>query len=171
MVGAVMGRIGERSGVVPTALESVGHPVADMLPEELLAFDLPGRIYERLLAPADRRAGGSHYTPYGVARSLVELALRHRGSTGADLLVADPAAGAGVVLLSAAEVMAPQGDRAEIESRLWGFDIDQTALDLADAMLEIWCEGRARPQLHSIDVLVENPPRPDWDGVTRLSRK
>jgi len=163
VAATVMNRVGAQCGVVPSALEPATHPLADSLPEDLLALDVPGRVWERLMAPADRRRGGSHYTPYPVARHLVDLAVAQRDTTVRALRVVDPASGAGVFLLAAAEALSEGEDRAEIVERLWGFDVDQTALDLADAMLEIWSGGRARPEVRCLDVLVDEAPGPE-DG-------
>jgi hypothetical protein len=94
---------------------------------ELIAPDMLGRVFEGVMAPDDRRASGSYYTPAALVRELVraglEAALVHRVGLPPDaasrwvhegvappnppplsrLTILDPAAGSGAFLLGALE--------------------------------------------------------------------
>ncbi|HYF47309.1 MAG TPA: N-6 DNA methylase, partial [Acidimicrobiales bacterium] len=65
--------------------------------------DLLGLAHEALLAPADRKARGAHYTPPALADRLVALTLPPRPER-----VLDPACGGGAFLLASARAGVPE---------------------------------------------------------------
>jgi hypothetical protein len=79
-----------------------------------------------------RRQWGSHYTPWPLARAIVERALLHE-RLPARPLVCDPAMGGGVFLLAAATVLAERlaCPVAEVVPLLHGIDRDVRAVDVA----------------------------------------
>lgn len=160
MVATLLARLARLADVTLTRdLPDEPNPAIDEMPEELVALETPGRLYESLMAPTDRRRGGAHYTPVGTARQLTQLACRHRSS--APQTVLDPAVGTASFLLGAATALEDGGrDRAEIVDGLWGVDLDPVALAIGETTLELWCGGRARPRLAVGDALVDEFPFP-----------
>lgn len=96
-----------------------------------------GIAYEQALDAGHRHSMGVHYTPPLVARRLAEVAL---DAAAGEPLVCDPSVGGGAFLLGAAEVLEARGlDRtAIVRHHLWGVDVDQGAVQVADAALALW---------------------------------
>lgn len=86
---------------------------------------------------AERHRFGIHYTPPAVADGLVRIVLDHGVST---VTVADPACGAGVFLVAAAEGLRRAGVPVDtiITGRLRGADRDRVAVDLTRLELALW---------------------------------
>ncbi len=135
-MAAVVGGLPRRSG--PDA--AVGSPPLSCTAAEL------GWIHERALDHERRHRDGVHYTPGAVARRLVALAI----GDDANARVCDPSVGGGSFLLAAADHLTDLGvDPAEVvEERLFGIDIDPTAVVVANEALARWAAERgaaARP--------------------------
>ncbi len=95
-----------------------------------------GTAYEQALDRVHRRRHGVHYTPRPIADGLVRIALG--GAAHAE--VCDPAAGSGAFLLAAADHLERLGVPPEtvVAERLWGIDIDPTAIEVCHAALALW---------------------------------
>lgn len=163
---------------VPGALDAPapppGHamPWLDSAPHEILDPDLLGEAWEQLLASRDRRVRGSHFTPRVVAEAVVRSTFDFVPTGDEPPSVLDPAVGGGAFLLAAARLLEDRGfSRARIVGRLHGVDIDPVAARVADAALELWSRGVARPkivvgdtltskplQFEQFDVIIGNPP-------------
>jgi methylase of polypeptide subunit release factors len=148
-------------GAVGAAVAVAGAPGAVPLPPELGPPDpwLAGPVYERLLADAERRARGVHFTPRPLAEALVAHALPEPTVTVPT--VCDPAMGAGAFLLAAAERLLRAGhDRAAVAAALHGADVDPGAVAVARAAVTAWaggcCPGVA-DRLVVADALVDGP--------------
>ena len=146
-------------------------------PPDRLVPDLLGIVWEILQQPGDRRSRGAHFTPSHLADSVCAAALAHLPTTGVIPTVLDPAAGGGAFLLAAARALEDRGqdrggwERADIVSHIAGVDIDPISARVADAALQLWSRGEARPtmtvadllaadwpQMGTFDVLIGNPP-------------
>ncbi|MBI5832587.1 MAG: N-6 DNA methylase [Armatimonadetes bacterium] len=94
-----------------------------------------GIAYESLLAPGDRRRGGSHYTPPELAAEVVAGTLDSCAEPPAAIV--DPACGGGAFLLAAARyLMARWGlEPAAAGRRIHGVDRDAGAVEVARAGL------------------------------------
>lgn len=115
----------------------------DARPEELRCVEadpwLAGQVYERLLAPAERRERGAHFTPRDLAAALVDRVLTPWTATDTIPTVCDPAMGAGAFLLAAADRLATAGHaRAAVVAALHGADVDPDAVRVARAALARW---------------------------------
>lgn len=132
------------------------------LPGNCFTVDMLGQLWERLLAPDDRRIQGAHFTPRTVADRLVQLTLNARA--GYPETIWDPSSGAGAFLLAAARALEDRygTERSQIVGTLHASDIDRTALDVCDASLEIWSGGGIRPSVYCGDALVGLPAA--WPG-------
>ena len=145
---------------------------------------LIGRCWETLLARSDRRAQGAHYTPPAVAKQVAELVLHDflvNGDAGSDMreipTVWDPSCGGGAFLLATLVALEERtgAERPALVERCFATDIDEFALALCDAALQIWSGGIARPSVvrgdallvdlnveqswpETIDLIVGNPP-------------
>jgi len=165
----------ETTAALARALDSEGlldsHPLfetVDRLPPESSLPLLPddcapdslGQVYEQLLDGERRRETGSHYTPPQLASGLVELALTDWDIPG-PITVCDPAVGSGAFLLAAARALEQRGlERSEIvSSRLFGSDLSDDALVVADAALTLWA-GAAGPGSHLVQG--DAVSRPMW---------
>lgn len=125
--------------------------------------DLLGLAWEQLLATADRRSQGAHFTPRLVAERVVGLALDDLAEVGGTPGPAwDPTAGGGAFLLAAARAIEHRfgTDRGQIVSAMFATDIDSTALRVCDAALEMWAGGVARPTTRVANSLLDLPD--DW---------
>lgn len=80
--------------------------------------DVLGVIYQSLVAEGNKAEGGSYYTPKKVVDEIVDSYVKEKH------LVLDPCCGTGQFLLSIAQ-------KVKDPSRVWGFDIDETAVRLA----------------------------------------
>lgn len=105
---------------------------ASEAPSELL-----GALHEGLRSRSDRRRNGAVYTPAAVADRLVDQAF-----TGLEVprAVCDPAAGGGAFLLAAARALRDAGVSVDeiVAERLWGADIDSSAVAVARTALALW---------------------------------
>ena len=98
--------------------------------------DLIGSVYEQSLDSLTRRHGGVHYTPFEIARKLARIALEGL-PVGP---VCDPSVGGGSFLLAAAEYLNELGESPTkiVQELLWGIDLDQGAIKVANASISIW---------------------------------
>ncbi len=108
-------------------------------------------------APARRRALGSHPTPEGLARVLVELGLDRLGRVPG--LVVDPSCGAGSFLLAAADALVALGvpPREIVTERLAGCDVDPHAVAHCREALRRWAAGHHVTD-HVAPQVVEHDP-------------
>jgi hypothetical protein len=120
-----------------------------------------GRSREKELA--DPVADGAVYTPYPVAEQLVNHIDLQAGQS-----VCDPAMGAGVFLIAAAEKRFHLGQSIEsIAKQTAGADIDAVSVEVAKLSMQLWSWLRGTTVV-SFDGLVcadplINPPT-DWDS-------
>jgi hypothetical protein len=86
---------------------------------------------------ADERRRGAHYTPDHLADEVAALAVRAAGA------VADPACGAGALLLAAGRRLVALGGAAREVGRdlLWGADLDPLAAAVTEAAIALWSGG------------------------------
>lgn len=115
--------------------------------------DLLGLAHEALLAPADRKARGAHYTPPALADRLVALTLPPSAER-----VLDPACGGGAFLLAASRAGVPE---------VCGIEIDPLAADVCRAATALVRGGRPAhvdvadfltAAVGGFDAVVGNPP-------------
>ena len=134
----------------------------------LVAPDMLGRVFEGVMAPAERRGSGTFYTPAALVQSLVHaglvavLAERLRCPEGRaaryladreqralrvlrDITVLDPAVGSGAFLLGAlellSEALAERRSAAAARRRVLGrslFGVDQNAAAVRLTELRLW---------------------------------
>lgn len=150
-------------------------PAALDLPEPPSAApELLGALHEVLVAPADRRRRGVHYTPPALAASLVGVALALPGPAGqaAAPTVCDPSCGGGAFLLAAARALRAGGvdPRTVVAGCLRGVDVDPLAVAVTRASLGVWAraEGMVEPPEARVvvgDALVDPWPGPPPDLV------
>ncbi len=159
-----------------------------------IAPDMLGRVFEGLMAPADRRASGAFYTPAALVTRLVDAGLtalvteRCRLTTDAaeaalrardprilpllrDITVLDPAVGSGAFLLAALERLAElrQGEAppGELRRRILAhnlFGVDQNPMAVRLAELRLWLAVIAEER---VEIPEEVEPLPNLDGVVR----
>jgi len=146
-------------------------------PPEQLGPELLGIVWEVLQHPGDRRSRGAHFTPRHLAESVCAAAFSRLPDTDVIPTVLDPAVGGGAFVLAAARGLEDRGlsrggwGRADIVSNISGVDIDPISVKVADAALQLWSGGEARPtmtvadllaadwpQMGAFDVLIGNPP-------------
>ncbi len=139
------------------------------LPEPHAASGLPallGRTRQLGLPRGHRHRNGVYYTPEGVVNRLSELALDGIGDRvpgGTPLRICDPAMGVGAFLLGVAERLVGLGYRPSevVERCLWGADIDELAVAVAEAALYIWAAEQGDPpaggNLAVADSLLDGP--------------
>lgn len=146
-------------------------------PSDRLVPDLLGIVWEFLQQAGDRRSNGAHFTPRQLADSVCDAALAHLPDADMIPTILDPAVGGGAFLLAAARALEDRGqarggwERADIVSHIAGVDIDPISTRVADAALQLWSRGEARPtmtvadllaadgpQMGEFDVLIGNPP-------------
>ncbi len=103
------------------------------------APDVMGRAREVLLGAGERRAAGGHYTPAHIADGIVQQASAAWPPSG-PASVCDPAVGGGALLLAVARALRSRGvPPAEIVGgRLWGSDLDASAVSVAEVTLWLW---------------------------------
>jgi len=129
---------------------------SELILESILSL---GRSREKELA--DPVADGAVYTPYPVAKKLV-----NHIDLQADQSVCDPAMGAGVFLIAAAEKRFHLGQSIEsIAKQTAGADIDSVSVEVAKLSMQLWSWLRGTTVV-SFDGLVcadplINPPA-DW---------
>ena len=149
------------------ALDGWEGPASERLVE--LAADGPlepviiGRCWETLLANAARRSQGAHYTPPAVAAQVAELVLeafsrspQTEMQTGDAPTVWDPSCGGGAFLLATLVALETRTgtERSKLVEQCFATDIDEFALTLCDAALQIWSGGSARPNVFCGDALL-----------------
>ena len=136
-------------------LELAAH--LELVGEPQCTPDLLGVVWEVLLAPDEKRAQGAHFTPRPVAERLVELTL----AECADIprTVWDPSCGGGAFLLAAVRAIEARSraSRRAIVEGVFASDIDETALAVCDATLELWSGSSTRPTVHCGDALLDLP--------------
>jgi hypothetical protein len=128
-----------------------------------------GSEYESTLDARARRRG-AHYTAPDVALGLVARVLDHWNGAGVPRVI-DPACGAGVFLVAAAELLVRRGADASSALRsLHGADLDPQAIDAAHRALGEWAgidasdaDLRVADGLHDdvgsgFDLVIGNPP-------------
>lgn len=176
-LACVASRVAKARGVpVPRSLGPVTETrdiagVLDTLDQQELGPDLLGATWEHLMATADRRTRGAHFTPITVADRVVELSFGQLRSApdSNTFRVWDPAAGGGAFLLAAARWLAhsTERSRADIVASMHATDIDSIALEVCTASLEIWSGGTATPVVECADALVHLSPSwpSDFDAV------
>lgn len=137
------------------------------IPHSFAVPELLGMAWEAMMAAENRRQQGSHFTPPEAAAAIVQLA-RERLSVDTVPVVWDPTCGGGAFLLAAARALHADGHaRAAIVRACHGTDIDDVALRVTDAALELWAGGAARPHTAQIDLLAGEPSSPA-PGVAEL---
>lgn len=105
-----------------------------------------GYAYESLLAAADRKHAGAHYTPRSLADEIVEHALAplvvdRSPDELLDLRILDIATGSGIFLVSAAHYLVARfpdgpGLREVITHCLYGADVNETSVEIC--RLSLW---------------------------------
>lgn len=183
IVGSAAHAMAERLGVDWGASPPLAPGATPEPPPECGSRSL-GWVYERALDPERRHRQGVHYTPPEVAARLAALAI------GADpaAVVCDPAVGGASFLLAAADHLVVLGVPAAevVADRLWGLDLDPTAVGVARCASSLWAaeqgatpsvpDGRilcadtlvdgARPFGDTgFDVVIGNPPFQSQLGV------
>ncbi|MBV9951019.1 MAG: SAM-dependent DNA methyltransferase, partial [Acidimicrobiia bacterium] len=121
----------------PGAWPAGGTRVEVPVPPPALADpDLPGRVLEALLDPADRRRAGRHHTPPAIADGVVALAMSDPAGS-----VCDPAVGGGAFLLAYVRHAVAAGVApADAVARCHGRDLDPLAVEVTRAALR-WAGG------------------------------
>jgi len=122
----------------------------------------------------DRRGTGVHFTPPGIARSVVEQAIQEMDTPlPATLTILDPACGSGAFLIEALRILSDSGYNGRV--RVIGYDISQSAVLLARFALGVakqeWPRGAAQieiaisqrdalqaPTWDVADLILMNPP-------------
>lgn len=177
VLGAVAGALAQRLGVdlaaaplrpsrdaAGRALESAVTPPARLARPELL-----GQVYETLRGRPTRRSVGAFYTPEVVAQAIVAAVLAPLPSLAHDLRVGDPAVGGGMFLLAAGRHLAAGGgDPRRLVQRLYGVDVDATAVAVTRTALTLFAHGTAPPPAHVrvADALLDDAALPeDLDAV------
>ena len=132
---------GTRPGSAP--LQVAPDPQVAPVPADLVGPDLPGAVHEALLAPADRRAAGAHYTPPALAARLVAWAVDGWAGAGSGpWRVLDLSVGGGAFLLAAARHRRADGlPPGDVLAGLAGVDVDGGAVAAAEAALVAWARG------------------------------
>lgn len=95
-----------------------------------------GRLREEALT--HHRATGAIFTPYPIARELIDLLTIDAGD-----VVCDPSAGPGIFLLAAAERKFQMGESvSSIAETLKGIDIDPVSVEVARLTMRLWAAWR-----------------------------
>lgn len=178
VLGAVAGAVARELGVdlAQAPLRPAGGADDPALtpPGSLARPELLGQAYEALRPRAARRVAGAFYTPEAVARTIVAAVLHPLGRADR-LRVADPATGGGAFLLAAVRHLSERGDdpQALVRERVYGVDVDATAVAVTRTALTILSGGVAPPARHirvadalldddalprGLDAVVGNPP-------------
>lgn len=163
-------------------------------PPGVIAPDMLGRVFEGLMAPADRRATGAYYTPSLLVERLVDAALAAHlsvrlGCSTAEaaarlaarertaiapligLTVLDPAVGSGAFLLGALERLAAlragEAPPAVLRRRILAtnlFGVDQSPMAVRLAELRLWLAVIAGDETAEPETV---SPLPNLDGLVR----
>jgi SAM-dependent methyltransferase len=155
-----------REGLAGTQVELLDAEGIDGFPPmpDGAGADLLGLAHEALLAPADRKARGAHYTPPALADRLVALSLPPTAAA-----VLDPACGGGAFLLAAGRALVARGRPAgEAVRCLHGIDVDPLTVDVARAATALWSGGAPAAvtvgdflvlaRTDGFDAVIGNPP-------------
>jgi len=119
--------------VVPDEVLACAHRIGGGLPMAV------GIVQESLRPHADRRVAGAVYTPYDVARALVERALPVEIGRTSGLALVDPACGGGAFLVAAADALFERGwTPHDVVAGLWGADVDPESVWATRAALTLW---------------------------------
>jgi methylase of polypeptide subunit release factors len=172
------------AALVEAALARAGRRDAEAHPEAIAALeaaraltpDAPaahalGVAYEASLATQERNRRGSHYTPYALARHVVERALDRLGPVGG-LRALDPAMGGGAFLVALLDALAARSNEPDTPALraslahggLFGVDRDPGAVAVARAALWLAVGDASLPrdafdaQLVVGDALFDPPP-------------
>lgn len=142
-------------------------------------FGVPGRADIKI-----ETGGGTHFTPPGLARSIVEQALSEIHTDS--LTILDPSCGAGAFLHEVLRHLQRQKYQGEV--KLCGYDISPNAVAMARFTLaqaaRDWPDGRIeeiriemRDSLDSeclwseANVILMNPPFISWGGMDSIQRE
>jgi len=124
-----------------------------------------GDDYEEDLTEEQRRRLGAFYTPPAVAGGLIEMAFDGWKRTAVPVRVLDPSCGAGAFLVAAADVLLARGHSAiDILDRLYGVDVDPTALAVAEATVRLWAVS------HGVEVGGDDPQGPHLRNTNYLTQ-
>ncbi|RZV47719.1 MAG: hypothetical protein EX269_04170 [Acidimicrobiales bacterium] len=162
LVAAAAAAQAERVGIEPPgALAGIPPAPIDSDPS-LATCDTPdaiGQLWEQLLTAGTKRAQGSHFTPPAIADRVAEIVFANV-TNPEEARILDPTVGGGAFLLAAARWLDTHTtlSRGQIVDRLYGADIDAGAASVADAALELWAGGEARPHVGVIDSLLSTGP-------------
>lgn len=109
-----------------------------------LGTDVLGSVYMDLAGRWGQQALGQYFTPTSAARAMAEMLLMGqpiiKPSPGALIKVLEPAAGSGVMLLSAMQVIAAHpGPSALLEYSFTGIDLDATCARMTAIQLLTNC--------------------------------
>ena len=147
---------------------------------DAIAPDMLGRVFERVMDPADRQDTGTFYTPEVVVRQLVTAAIETVMETRAPadlhrLRFLDPAVGSGAFLLGVLDRLTELIMRAEparqdrtsvrrgiLANNLFGVDLSPIAVRLAE--LRLWLAVIADDPTADIPRI---GPLPNLDGMVR----
>jgi type I restriction enzyme M protein len=129
-----------------------------LLDEGLQALDA---FFELVVARTAKGNKGQFFTP----RHLVEMCVRMIDPQPGEV-IADPACGSAAFLLHAARYIrsANEGiDLGSLQPKLWGFDLDDRAVQIARALMVI--AGIGRPNVFCLNALVCQPQRDPRAGA------
>ncbi|MEX0659926.1 MAG: N-6 DNA methylase [Egibacteraceae bacterium] len=182
VLGAVAGAVARCRGVdldaapLRPAGDAAGRDLRAAVtpPAHLARPELLGQVYEALRPRPTRRSAGAYYTPEVVAEAIVGAVLGPPSDLARDPRVGDPAVGGGMFLLAAGRhLVTGGGDPRRVVGRLYGVDIDPTAVAVTRTALTIFAHGTAPPADHirvgdallddaalpdGLDAVVGNPP-------------
>jgi hypothetical protein len=142
-----------------------------------LGTDVLGSVYMELAGRWGKQALGQFFTPGHVARALSEMLLMGKPTTrspGSLIRVLEPAAGSGVMLLSAMQgIAAHRGPSALLDYSFTGIDLDGTCARMTALQLLTNCnvhdmqigeivvlQGNALGDLKGLATIVRATPKP-----------
>lgn len=129
--------------------------------------------------------GGTHFTPPGLARSLIEQVFRHVDLTKPTIRILDPACGAGSFLRESLRYLQRVNYTGEVS--LFGYDVSANAVEMTKFVLRCaisdWPEIRTDRiefivqdsveqdfKWPAVDVVLMNPPFISWGGLSEDQR-
>ncbi|GAA3250818.1 N-6 DNA methylase [Dactylosporangium siamense] len=128
-------------------LHLTGHP------DRRHATDLFGELLQLMRGPKVAASRGAYYTPPGAADALTHIVGVADAAPGAS--IADPAAGTGILLLSAARRLREHG-KDPADFRWYGNDIDELAAACLAVNDHLWGLGT------SVFIAATDGLNPDW---------